>query len=279
MGGHAGIALVQTMGGGLAGEEQAQAAVGVAVEDGQFVRQQPPAPVHQCRAQRALARTRWRRQDGGTAIALDHGRVQQEVVKGVGRHAPVHRPFHQRKGLRRLEVDQRVIVFDMNGDHVIPISEIAEVLPYRGVKEAFPRDNPFRGIMTHRNRAIPVVDLAQHLGLPRQKLNTSSNVLVVHLENQPIGLAVGCLRSIEQANWSPEVPVLGAARTERSGVNKLTKKLAEVLVGNERKLLEIISAREEAQRFAECHLAARCDQTALSPEQEKQLECTHTAEA
>ncbi|MCZ8014768.1 MAG: chemotaxis protein CheW [Limnobacter sp.] len=186
---------------------------------------------------------------------------------------------HQRKGLRRLEVDQRVIVFDMNGDHVIPISEIAEVLPYRGVKEAFPRDNPFRGIMTHRNRAIPVVDLAQHLGLPRQKLNTSSNVLVVHLENQPIGLAVGCLRSIEQANWSPEVPVLGAARTERSGVNKLTKKLAEVLVGNERKLLEIISAREEAQRFAECHLAARCDQTALSPEQEKQLECTHTAEA
>lgn len=185
----------------------------------------------------------------------------------------------QQNSLHRLQIDQRVIVFDMNGDHAIPIGEIAEVLPYRGVKEAFPRDNPFRGIMTHRNRAIPVVDLAQHLGLPRQNLNTSSNVLVVHLENQPVGLAVGCLRSIEQANWSPEVPVLGAARDARQGVNRHTQKLAEVLVGNVRKMLEVISARDEAQRFADGNLAIGTDRPLTLPVLLKNPDCPQTADA
>lgn len=185
----------------------------------------------------------------------------------------------QQNSLHRLQIDQRVIVFDMNGDHAIPIGEIAEVLPYRGVKEAFPRDNPFRGIMTHRSRAIPVVDLAQHLGLPRQNLNTSSNVLVVHLGNQPVGLAVGCLRSIEQANWSPEVPVLGAARDARQGVNRHTQKLAEVLVGNERKMLEVISAREEAQRFADGNLAIETDRPLPPPVLQKNPDCHQTADA
>lgn len=197
-----------------------------------------------------------------------------ESMKGTSGELSV-----QRSSLQRLEVDQRVIVFDMNGDHAIPIGEIAEVLPYRGVKEAFPRNNPFRGIMTHRNRAIPVVDLAQHLGLPRQHLNTSSNVLVVHLDKQPIGLAVGCLRSIEQANWSPEVPVLGASRNTRPGVNRHSRKLAEVLVGNERNLLEVISAREEAQRFAEGNMAV-CDAELLKPSAPLIApDCHQTAEA
>lgn len=186
---------------------------------------------------------------------------------------------NQQDSLQRLEMDQRVIVFDMNGDHAIPISEIAEVLPYRGVKEAFPRNNPFRGIMTHRNRAIPVVDLAQQLGLPRQNLNTSSNVLVVHLENQPIGLAVGCLRSIEQAKWSPEVPVLGATRHAREGVTRHTQKLAEVLVGNERKMLEVISARDEAQRFAASNLAGEAGQPPTAPVLQQNLDCPQTADA
>lgn len=186
---------------------------------------------------------------------------------------------NQQDSLHRLEVDQRVIVFDMNGDHAIPIGEIAEVLPYRGVKEAFPRDNPFRGIMTHRNRAIPVVDLAQQLGLPRQNLNTSSNVLVVHLENQPIGLAVGCLRSIEQAKWSPQVPVLGAARHARQGLTRHTQKLAEVLVGNQRKMLEVISARDEAQRFADGNLAIGADRPLTPPVLQQNLYCPQTADA
>lgn len=186
---------------------------------------------------------------------------------------------NEQNSLHRLEVDQRVIVFDMNGDHAIPIVEIAEVLPYRGVKEAFPRDNPFRGIMTHRNRAIPVVDLAQQLGLPRQNLNTSSNVLVVHLENQPIGLAVGCLRSIEQAKWSPEVPVLGTARHARQGVTRHTQKLVEVLVGNTRKMLEVISARDEAQRFADSNLAGGTSLPENPPVLQKIPDCPQPAEA
>lgn len=145
--------------------------------------------------------------------------------------------------------DQRVIIFDMDGDHAIALGEISEVLPYRGVKEAFSRNNPFRGVMTHRNRAIPVIDLAQQMGLSRQQLDSSCNILVVHVDGKPAGLAVGCLRSIEQAHWAPEVPVLGAARNMLSGLPRHTQKLVEVLIGKERRLLEVISALDEATRF------------------------------
>lgn len=164
------------------------------------------------------------------------------------------------KGMQLRSADeQRVIVFEMHGDHAVPIGQVAEVLPYKGVVEAFASSHAFRGIMTHRGRAIPVVDLAQHLDLPRQLLNNDSNVLVVRLENdQLIGLAVGSLRSIEQAQWAPTVPVLGAARNAHPGRERTCQSLVEVQVMGELKLLEVIQARDEALRFHHAFVDGSC---------------------
>lgn len=144
---------------------------------------------------------------------------------------------------------RRVIVFEMGDNFAAAIEEVSEVLSYRGVKEAFPANQAFRGILTHRQRAIPVLDLAQHLGLPRQTLSTGSNILIVPTEHGLLGLAVGKLHCIEEARWSPEVPVLGSERNGPDGEVRTSRQLVEVMLGHSSHMLELVNLNREAQRF------------------------------
>lgn len=137
--------------------------------------------------------------------------------------------------------DQRVIVFDMNLLYAVPIQDVTEVLPYSRVINTFQPHQPLRGFVTQRGQAIPVHDLAQTLGMARQNLHAGSNVLVIEAAGQKVGYAVGDLKSIEIARWAPTVPVLGSARTERTGHERLQQQLVEVLIEGSLQLIECLS--------------------------------------
>lgn len=157
--------------------------------------------------------------------------------------------------------DERVILFEMDKLYAVHIEQVAEVLPYRGVVQAFAAGEALKGFITHRRQAIPVTDLAQHMGLPRQPLNEASNVLVVEHENQKTGFAVGELRAIEHALWSPTIPVLGAQRTERA-IARQNQQLVEVMVQGRKSLIELIDFRSQAT-----HAHRREDMYPLEPTQ------------
>lgn len=141
--------------------------------------------------------------------------------------------------------DERVILFEMDKLYAVHIEQVAEVLPYRGVVQAFAAGDALKGFITHRRQAIPVTDLAQHMGLPRQSLNEASNVLVVEHGDRKTGFAVGELRAIEHALWSPTIPVLGAQRTERV-VERQSQQLVEVMVHGQKSLVELIDFKSQA---------------------------------
>ena len=143
--------------------------------------------------------------------------------------------------------DERVILFEMDRLYAVHIEQVAEVLPYRGVVQAFAAGDALKGFITHRRQAIPVSDLAQHMGLSRQLLDETSNVLVVSHGDQKTGFAVGDLKAIEHALWSPKVPVLGTQRTERA-VERENQQLVEVNVQGKKVLVELIDFNLQANR-------------------------------
>ncbi|BET26964.1 chemotaxis signal transduction protein [Limnobacter thiooxidans] len=143
--------------------------------------------------------------------------------------------------------DERVILFEMDQPYAVHIEQVSEVLPYRGVVQAFAAGQALKGFITHRGQAIPVTDLAQHMGLARQSLNETSNVLVVDHGGQKTGFAVGELKAIEHALWSPKIPVLGTQRTERT-VARENQQLVEVMLQGQKNLVELIDFNLQANR-------------------------------
>ena len=85
------------------------------------------------------------------------------------------------------------------------------------------------------------------MGLSRQLLDETSNVLVVDHGGQKTGFAVGDLKAIEHALWSPKVPVLGTQRTERA-IERENQQLVEVNVQGKKILVELIDFNLQANR-------------------------------
>ena len=139
----------------------------------------------------------------------------------------------------------RVILFDMDQTYAMPIDQVTEVLPYRHVIAGFAPSLAFKGYMTHRQQAIPVYDMAQALGMHKQPLDSDSNVLVMDIQGQAIGYAVGRLRAIETAQWSPTLPVLGARRHDR-GSERSSQELVEVPLQGRNTLVELLDVRTVA---------------------------------
>ena len=71
----------------------------VAIDQGDFVGQQPPAVQHERRGQGALPRAGITGHDEGMAVSFQDGAMEHEVVVGVARNAPIHAPLQHGEGL------------------------------------------------------------------------------------------------------------------------------------------------------------------------------------
>lgn len=139
----------------------------------------------------------------------------------------------------------RLMVYCLNTEYSSPIEQVREVLPYRADIEIFERANPMLGMLTHRDESIPVFDTAQWLGASRQQLNKESSILLVHEHGVTIGFAVTSLTAIENAQWEPEVPVLGEQRQFLHGQLKTSQHLAQIGDGDRQRMVEVIDLRHQ----------------------------------
>lgn len=139
----------------------------------------------------------------------------------------------------------RLMVYRLDTEFSSPIDQVREVLPYRADLEIFERGNPMLGLLTHRDETIPVFDLAQWLGAPRQSLNKESSILVVQAHNATIGFAVTSLTAIENAQWEPDVPVLGEQRQTLHGQLKTTQRLAQIGLDKNTRMVEVIDLQQQ----------------------------------
>lgn len=160
----------------------------------------------------------------------------------------------QRTSANRLD---RLMIYCLDTEFSSPIDQVREVLPYRADIEIFERANPMLGMLTHRNESIPVFDMAQWLGASRQHLDKESSILLVHEHGITIGFAVTSLTAIENAQWEPEVPVLGEQRQSLHGHLKTNQRLAQIGDGDKQRMVEVIDLR--------CQMLMILDQYALEP--------------
>lgn len=139
----------------------------------------------------------------------------------------------------------RLMVYRLDTEFSSPIEQVREVLPYRADIEIFERSNPMLGMLTHRNESIPVFDLAQWLGASRQSLTHESSILVIHAHTVTIGFAVTSLTAIENAQWEPNVPVLGEQRQMFNGELKTSQRLAEIGQAPNCRMVEVIDLQHQ----------------------------------
>ena len=139
----------------------------------------------------------------------------------------------------------RLMVYTLDSEFSSPIDQVREVLPYRADLEIFERSNPMLGMLTHRDESIPVFDLAQWLGASRQSLSKESSILLVHAHGVTIGFAVTSLTAIENAQWEPNVPVLGEQRLLLHGQLKTTQRLAQIGEDKRQRMVEVIDLKQQ----------------------------------
>lgn len=139
----------------------------------------------------------------------------------------------------------RLMVYCLNTEFSSPIDQVREVLPYRADIEIFERANPMLGMLAHRNESIPVFDLSQWLGGSRQALTKESSILLVHEYGVTIGFAVTSLTAIENAQWEPNVPVLGEQRQLIHGQLKTSQRLAQIGENKKQRMVEVIDLQHQ----------------------------------
>jgi purine-binding chemotaxis protein CheW len=139
----------------------------------------------------------------------------------------------------------RLMVYRLGSEFSTPIEQVREVLPYRTDIEIFERNNPMLGMLTHRNESIPIFDLAQWLGAERQSLHKESSILVINAHGASVGFAVTSLTAIENAQWEPNVPVLGEQRQLMHGQLKTTQRLAQIGENKNQRMVEVVDLHQQ----------------------------------
>ena len=99
-----------------------------------------------------------------------------------------------------------MITYHLAGEKATPLSQVTEILSYAAVRPAGAAAAHVLGFVINRGRSIPVLCLAQLAGLADGADAEPRNVLVVESHGERVGFAVSSLKSIEQADWEPELP-------------------------------------------------------------------------
>lgn len=147
-------------------------------------------------------------------------------------------------GKKSTDLD-RLMVYRLGTEFSTPIDQVREVLPYRADIEIFERANPMLGMLTHRDESVPIFDLAQWLGAARQSLDKESSILLINAHGVTIGFAVSSLTAIENAQWEPNVPVLGDQRQVLNGQLKTTQRLAQIGLEHDCRMVEVIDLQHQ----------------------------------
>lgn len=133
---------------------------------------------------------------------------------------------------------KQVVVFKLKEEEFgIDINNVREVLKMLPVTSLPHSDHSIEGVINIRGSIIPVVNLCRRLDLPELSLTDDTRIIVVEIEDEPMGLIVDkvtevlnlSLNDIQQASSG----VMGVNTSFLDGVANLENRLVLLLgVGN-----------------------------------------------
>lgn len=151
----------------------------------------------------------------------------------------------------RNKTDQHrlMITYLLDGEIASPFEQIREILPFSKNMPIFEQDGPMIGMIVVRGRSIPVVCLTRLITGQTAQITPHSSVLVVEIDNEAMGFAIPALKSIETAQWEPELPQHGKSELNNLKEAIQSGKLAQVSEGVAMRMLPILDLEKIANRF------------------------------
>jgi purine-binding chemotaxis protein CheW len=150
-----------------------------------------------------------------------------------------------------------MLTYALAGETATPLDQVSEILAYARNVSIFESDGPLLGFMVNRGRSIPVLCLSRLSGGPPPEVTPAASVLVVESDGELIGFAVPQLKSIEPADWEPELPTMGGHGGHAWMGQAKSRKLALVGTGQAERMLPVLDLQDMArQAQASCVVAA-----------------------
>jgi purine-binding chemotaxis protein CheW len=148
------------------------------------------------------------------------------------------------QGLRADGLQRPMLTYSLNRETATPLEQVQEILPYSSSVSIFRSNGPLLGFTTHRGQSIPILCLSRLSGgHSPTEVTPAASILIVQSEGELVGFAVPHLKSIEAANWEPEVPRMGQAAEGAA----LARKLARVGTGSEERMLPVMDLLQLAR--------------------------------
>jgi purine-binding chemotaxis protein CheW len=146
------------------------------------------------------------------------------------------------QGLQPGQQQRSMLTYGLAGETATPLDQVQEILPYARSVSIFQTGGPLLGFTVHNGQSIPVLCLSRLSGGQAPEATPAASVLVVQSEGELVGFAVPHLKTIEAAQWEPELPEVMArhADTFRS------RKLALVGRGEEQRMLPVLDLAQLA---------------------------------
>jgi purine-binding chemotaxis protein CheW len=131
-----------------------------------------------------------------------------------------------------------MLTYGLAGETATPLEHVQEILPYACSVSIFQSNGALLGFTTHQGQSIPILCLSRLSGGQPPEVTPAASVLVVRSDSELIGFAVPHLKSIEAAEWEPELPDMSHAHAHGDGFR--SRKLALVGTGAEERMLPVL---------------------------------------
>jgi len=139
-----------------------------------------------------------------------------------------------------------MITYALGGETATPIEQVAEILPYSRDISLFRDRGPLLGMLVNRGRSIPVLCLSRLSGHGAIEASPAVSILVVESDGERVGFAVPSLRTIEPAEWEPELPNQASSGADELAAVLGQRKLAMVGRGQGERMLRLLDLRRLA---------------------------------
>jgi purine-binding chemotaxis protein CheW len=122
--------------------------------------------------------------------------------------------------------EAQLVLFDLDGGvYGVPVLAVEEIIRYQAITTVPHAPAFVQGVTNLRGRIIPVIDLRERFGLPRQEATTATRIVVVETSGMTVGLTVDSVDevcTITDDNIQPPSPIVTTVASEfLMGVGRL----------------------------------------------------------
>lgn len=205
--------------------------------------------------------------DSAKVVAREFSAIGKAIGRSAAEAAGVGGGDHtDRRTAEAVDDESQLVSFEVAGqEYALPIERVQEIVQVPDQFTEVPNTPPHvLGVMTLRNRLLPLVSLREMFGLPAADLSEANKIVVVALDGgQSVGVVMDSVKEVLRVSRSVIDPMPALlARTGNLGEIEAICRLAQG-----KRLVSILSA-EKMFNASEIHAAAQ----AMVEEQEDMSE-------